>query len=104
MRKSLLIIALGLSGAIFFQANATESVMNRQNTSIVMTQEESFVEITLEQVLPAVKTAIEAYAAEYEIGVIEFDAAAEVTRVTFNSKANAGETKVVSFNKEGQAI
>lgn len=105
MKKSLLIIALGLCSALFFQASATNtSNSEEQSICTSISQDEEYVEITLDQVIPAVKVAIESYLNEYEINLIEFNAQAELTRVSLKSTVMEDQLLVLIFDKEGKVV
>ena len=98
MKKVFLAIALTIGTFGFVNAQTVENPAPQTET----TQQEGYKVVSLGDLNQKVQDAIKAIAGDaYDIITIEFDAAKELTRVTFVSKADQSE-KVVVLNSEGQ--
>lgn len=98
MKKVFLAIALTIGTFGFVNAQTVENPVPQTET----TQQEGYKVVSLGDLNQKVQDAIKAIAGDaYDIKTIEFDAAKELTRVTFVSKADQSE-KVVVLNSEGQ--
>lgn len=98
MKKVFLAIALTMGTFGFVSAQTAENPAPQTET----TAQEGYKVVSLGDLNQTVQNAIKAIAGDaYDIKTIEFDAAKELTRVTFVSKADKSE-KVVVLNKDGQ--
>lgn len=102
MKKVILSFAL-IAGMTAMTNIQTLSASNRFQTEATAQDDNGFVEVKLEELAPAVREAVKALLADYDLKVLKYNAEKQLTKVVLTSKQDQSEKKVF-LDAEGKEV
>ena len=102
MKKVILSFAL-IAGMTAMTNIQTLSASNRFQTEATAQDDNGFVEVKLEELAPAVREAVKALLADYDLKVLKCNAEKQLTNVVLTSKQDQSEKKVF-LDAEGKEV
>lgn len=102
MKKVILSFAL-IAGMTAMTNIQTLSAANRFQTEATAQDGNGFVEVKLEELAPAVREAVKALLADYDLKVLKYNAEKQLTKVVLTSKQDQSEKKVF-LDAEGKEV
>lgn len=102
MKKVILSFAL-IVGMTAMTNIQTLSASNRFQTEATAQDDNGFVEVKLEELAPAVREAVKALLADYDLKVLKYNAEKQLTKVVLTSKQDQSEKKVF-LDAEGKEV
>lgn len=102
MKKVILSIAIVAGLVISANVQNVNAVEGNVNVSMVLS-DDGFVDVQLQDLSEAVQAAITAFAAEYDVTSLQFNAEKQLTKVSLTKKDDQSE-KVVYLDAEGKEV
>lgn len=102
MKKVILSFAL-IVGMTAMTNIQTLSAANRFQTEATAQDDNGFVEVKLEELAPAVREAVKALLADYDLKVLKYNDEKQLTKVVLTSKQDQSEKKVF-LDAEGKEV